>query len=72
MIKVVKKIKSCEVCGKTLKKNILDLGSHPMCDDLIRIGSKKKSKLYPLVLNICEYCLTVAQQFHIHQEHRII
>ncbi len=68
MIKVVKKIKSCEVCGKALKKNILDLGSHPMCDDLIQIGSKKKSKLYPLVLNICEYCLTVAQQFHINQK----
>ena len=68
MIKIVKKIKSCEVCGKTLRKNILDLGSHPMCDDLIRIGSKKKSKLYPLVLNICEYCLTVAQQFHINQK----
>ena len=51
MVKVVKKIKSCEVCGKTLRKNSLDLGNHPMCDDLIKIGSRKKTKLYPLVLN---------------------
>ena len=27
-------IKSCEVCAGSRQKDVLDLGSHPLCDDL--------------------------------------
>jgi hypothetical protein len=67
-MKSLEKIKNCEVCRKTLKKNLLDLGNHPMCDDLIKIGSNKNAKLYPLVLNICNFCLTVSQHFYINKK----
>ena len=61
---MVKKIKYCEVCN-TKFKNFLNLGNHPMCDDLKKIGSKKKSKLYSIYLSLCNKCLTVAQVVHI-------
>ena len=34
--------KICEVCGNKSLKSVLDLGYNPLCDDLIKIGSKKK------------------------------
>ena len=35
-------MKICEVCKSRKLKKVLDLGSHPLCDDLIKINSKKK------------------------------
>ena len=32
----------CEVCNSKKIKKIIDLGEQPLCDDLIKIGSKKK------------------------------
>ena len=34
--------KICEVCGNGKLIKILDLGKNPLCDDLIKVGSKKK------------------------------
>ena len=31
------KINSCEVCGNTKLETVLNLGNHPMCDDLVEI-----------------------------------
>jgi len=61
---MIKKIKFCEVCDKKLK-DFLSLGNHPMCDDLKKIKSKKKSKLFPISLSLCNHCLTVTQKIHI-------
>ena len=63
----IKKIKKCEVCKSSFGSTI-HLGSHPMCDDLIKIGSRKRNIFYPVVLKICETCLTVAQKYHIKRE----
>ena len=61
---MIKKIKFCEVCDKKLK-DFLGLVNHPMCDDLKKIKSKKKSKLFPISLSLCNHCLTVTQKIHI-------
>ena len=64
---MIKKINSCEVCN-TRFNNLLNLGNHPMCDDLVKIGSKRKNIFYPIILKICKRCLTVAQEYHIKRE----
>lgn len=38
-------MKLCQICSKKLNTNILDLGRHPLCDDLIPINNKKKQSL---------------------------
>ena len=37
--------KICEVCGNRKLTKILDLGKNPLCDDLIKIDSKKKKQI---------------------------
>lgn len=56
----------CEVCDK--KDNlikVLDLGKHPLCDDLIKINSKKENKLYKIEILYCKNCFTAHQKFQI-------
>ena len=43
-----KEIKSCEVYGNQELHTVLDLGRHPMCDDLVPIGSTRSCKQYPI------------------------
>ena len=61
----MKKIKKCEVCGNDLLKDVLDLGNHPLCDDLIPIGSKNVCKEYPIDILFCEICLTAHQRYQV-------
>ena len=61
---MIKKIKFCEVCNVRLK-DFLNLGKHPMCDDLKRIYSNKQNRLFPISLSLCSKCLTVTQRIHI-------
>ena len=35
--------KTCSVCKSNNLEKVLDLGDQPLCDDLIKIGSKEKS-----------------------------
>ena len=39
-MKNLTKINNCQICDKPLKQ-VLDLGLHPLCDDLVKIKSKK-------------------------------
>ena len=64
---MIKKIKFCEVCNTRLK-NFLNLGNHPMCDDLRKDCSKKKNRLFPISLSLCSECLTVNQKIHISKQ----
>ena len=41
-------INSCEVCGNHKLINVLDLGRHPLCDDLVLIGENRVCKEYPI------------------------
>lgn len=55
------KINSCEVCGNQNLTPVLDLGSHPICDELIPIGDSKTNTLYPIDIHFCEKCYTAHQ-----------
>ena len=49
-------LNKCQLCNGKLKK-IFSLGKQPLCDDLIKIGSKKKNKLYKTDIIFCEKCI---------------
>ena len=38
-------MKICEVCNSRKLKKVMDLGKHPLCDDLLRADSKKKKSI---------------------------
>ena len=60
--------KNCDICKTKLSGKILSLGKQPLCDDLRRIGSSKKNKLYKIDLKLCKKCLTVNQLHKVDQE----
>jgi hypothetical protein len=60
--------KNCDVCKVKLSPNILSLGAQPLCDDLKKIGSSKKNKLYEIELKLCKNCLTINQLHKIDQK----
>ena len=35
----------CEICDTKKLPTVLNLGKHPLCDDLIKVGDRKKNKL---------------------------
>jgi hypothetical protein len=65
----LKEITGCEVCSATSLEPVLDLGLHPMCDDLIQIGVQRTCKEYPIEILYCAICKTAHQRFQIPKEH---
>jgi 2-polyprenyl-3-methyl-5-hydroxy-6-metoxy-1,4-benzoquinol methylase len=61
-------IVDCEVCGNQDLNSVLDLGLHPMCDDLIPIGSKLKCREYPIEILFCNNCKTAHQRYQVPKE----
>lgn len=58
----------CEVCGSTFGGIVLDLGSHPLCDDLTAIGSQVVAEEFPQRISLCEECLTAHQTVPVRKE----
>ncbi len=58
-------IKICEVCGNDRLTPVLDLGLHPMCDDLVAVGDDRRCKEYPIDILYCERCRTAHQRFQV-------
>lgn len=58
-------INHCEVCGNKNLRSVLNLGKHPLCDDLIPIGNKRICKEYPIEILFCDACLTAHQRFQV-------
>ncbi len=57
---------SCEICNsKKYLVKLLDLGSLPLVDDLIKINSKKKNKLYKTQILYCKKCYTAYQKYNV-------
>ena len=54
-------INSCEVCGNQTLTPVLDLGSHPICDELIPVGASETNELYSINIHYCEKCYTAHQ-----------
>ena len=61
----VTEIKSCEVCGSNKLRPGIDLGLHPMCDDLVPLGNDYVCKEYPIDILFCDTCRTAHQRFQI-------
>ena len=59
------KITKCEVCENEQLKKVLDLGNHPLCDDLIPMEEESLCKEYPIEILFCEECLTAHQSYQI-------
>jgi len=58
-------ISSCEVCGNDTLEHALNLGNHPMCDDLVRVGDDRVCNEYPIEILFCKKCNTAHQRFQI-------
>jgi len=63
--KVMIKITQCEVCENEKLNKVLDLGIHPLCDDLISIDNNTTCEEYPIEILFCEECLTAHQSYQI-------
>ena len=64
----MKEINSCEICGCSDLTRVLDLGNHPLCDDLLPIGSNSVCKEYPIEILYCESCYSAHQRFQVPKE----
>ena len=59
-------ISRCEVCDGTDLETILNLGSHPLCDDLKPIDNSNFECIeYPIEILFCKNCLTCHQRFQV-------
>ena len=57
----MKNISKCQICDGKLVKTF-NLGKQPLCDDLIKIGSKKKNILYSINIIFCKKCIIAYNQ----------
>ncbi len=58
----------CEVCSGTFGSLTLDLGSHPLCDDLTPINSTQTVPRFQQLISLCEKCLTAHQLAPVEKE----
>ena len=58
-------IVACEVCGSEDLRSVIDLGMHPMCDDLVAVDDTRVCKEYPIEIMYCGKCRTAHQRFQI-------
>lgn len=58
-------INRCEVCGNSELITVLDLGLHPLCDDLIPVGNGRQCKTYPIQILYCQKCYTAHQHYQV-------
>jgi SAM-dependent methyltransferase len=61
----MREIRDCEVCGSTALASVLDLGRHPLCDDLVRIGDARRCAEYPIEILLCDRCWTAHQRYQV-------
>jgi len=58
-------ISNCEVCSNEVMMPVLNLGKHPMCDDLVLIDDDRKCVEYPIEILFCKKCLTAHQKYQV-------
>jgi hypothetical protein len=63
----VHQIQRCEVCGNEDLAPVLNLGSHPLCDDLVPLGESRQCLEYPIEILFCRNCNTAHQRFQVPQ-----
>ena len=60
--------KKCEICGSSKLNTALNLGTSPLCDDLIKFNSNRKSKLYKIEIYTCSNCITAFQKYNVNKK----
>lgn len=65
MTGAMNEITRCEVCGNDALRPVLDLGAHPMCDDLVPVGDTRRCREYPIEILFCARCVTAHQRFQV-------
>jgi hypothetical protein len=60
-------IDRCEVCGNEDLAPVLDLGLHPLCDDLVPLRESRQCREYPIEVLFCTNCNTAHQRFQVPQ-----
>jgi len=61
----MEEIVNCEVCGGSDLKSVLDLGLHPLCDDLVPFDSNRRCKEYPIEILFCAACNSAHQRYQV-------
>ncbi len=61
-------IHQCEVCGNADLRAALNLGKHPLCDDLVPVDDARVCREYPIEILFCETCRTAHQRFQVPKE----
>lgn len=64
----MKIIDFCEVCGSQNLDTVLDLGLHPLCDDLVAMDQDRVCDEYPIEILFCESCQTAHQKYQLEKE----
>ena len=59
------RIDSCEVCGNSTLLSVLDLGDHPLCDDLVPVNDPRVTQSYPISIGFCSACKTAHQHYQV-------
>jgi len=62
-------VSDCEICGAQALPTVLSLGRHPLCDDLVPVGSKRSPAEYPIEVLWCSECGTAHQKFQVPKAH---
>jgi SAM-dependent methyltransferase len=63
----LREIERCEVCGNEDLVPVLNLGLHPLCDDLVPLGESRRCREYPIEILFCTKCNTAHQRFQVPQ-----
>lgn len=58
-------IEKCEVCGNSHLVPSLNLGAHPLPDDLVEINDTRVCREYPIDILFCPTCLTAHQHYQV-------
>ena len=69
MTETINQIHRCEVCGNDKLESVLNLGAHPMCDDLIAFDEDRTCEEYPIEILFCDRCVTAHQRFQVPKQH---
>lgn len=62
---ILNELSSCEVCDNQDIKTVLNLGMHPLCDDLISAGENRICEEYPIEIVFCDQCFTAHQRYQV-------
>ena len=58
-------ISKCEICNQKNLQTVLRMGDHTLCDDLIKINSKKKNINYKIEIIFCKNCIIAYQKYQV-------